>query len=197
MQASAPCCPICWVTRTLARVIVFTRTKHGANKVCRTPASPPGIQAEALHGNKSQSAREKSLDRFRSGRARVLVATDIASRGIDVTGISHVINFDLPVEPESYVHRIGRTARAGASGIAISFCDPPNAPRCVPSSEPLAPRSSRRMPHLRIPRQRSVRPRRRAGFILPVAAESNAGRRDVCCGWTEPDRPAAGVMQFN
>jgi len=81
------------------------------------------VQTEALHGNKSQAAREKSLDRFRSGRARVLVATDIASRGIDVTGISHVINFDLPVEPESYVHRIGRTARAGNSGIAISFCD--------------------------------------------------------------------------
>ena len=107
----------------LARVIVFTRTKHGANKVCEHLLSAD-IRAEALHGNKSQSAREQSLDRFRSGRARVLVATDIASRGIDVTGISHVINFDLPVEPESYVHRIGRTARAGAAGIAISFCDP-------------------------------------------------------------------------
>ena len=106
----------------LARVIVFTRTKHGANKVA-DHLTAAQIQTEALHGNKSQPAREKSLDRFRSGRARVLVATDIASRGIDVTGISHVINFDLPVEPESYVHRIGRTARAGASGIAISFCD--------------------------------------------------------------------------
>ena len=107
----------------MARVIVFTRTKHGANKVAEH-LSAARIQTEALHGNKSQSQREKSLDRFRSGRARVLVATDIASRGIDVTGISHVINFDLPVEPESYVHRIGRTARAGTSGIAISFCDP-------------------------------------------------------------------------
>jgi ATP-dependent RNA helicase RhlE len=106
----------------MARVIVFTRTKHGANKVA-DHLTAAQIQTEALHGNKSQPAREKSLDRFRSGRARVLVATDIASRGIDVTGISHVINFDLPVEPESYVHRIGRTARAGASGIAISFCD--------------------------------------------------------------------------
>ena len=106
----------------LARVIVFTRTKHGANKVA-DHLTAAQVQTEALHGNKSQAAREKSLDRFRSGRARVLVATDIASRGIDVTGISHVINFDLPVEPESYVHRIGRTARAGASGIAISFCD--------------------------------------------------------------------------
>ena len=106
----------------MARVIVFTRTKHGANRVAEH-LDANQIRTEALHGNKSQAAREKSLDRFRTGRARVLVATDIASRGIDVVGISHVINFDLPVEPESYVHRIGRTARAGASGIAISFCD--------------------------------------------------------------------------
>jgi ATP-dependent RNA helicase RhlE len=106
----------------LERVIVFTRTKHGANRVTEHLEAAQ-IRAEALHGNKSQSAREKSLDRFRTGRARVLVATDIASRGIDVSGISHVINFDLPVEPESYVHRIGRTARAGARGVAISFCD--------------------------------------------------------------------------
>ncbi|MBV9654038.1 MAG: DEAD/DEAH box helicase [Acetobacteraceae bacterium] len=104
------------------RVIVFTRTKRGANRVAEH-LEAAAIGAEALHGNKSQSAREKSLDRFRTGRARVLVATDIASRGIDVKGITHVVNFDLPVEPESYVHRIGRTARAGAEGIAISFCD--------------------------------------------------------------------------
>jgi ATP-dependent RNA helicase RhlE len=107
----------------LSRVIVFTRTKHGANKVAGTLENA-GIQVNAIHGNKSQPQREKALREFRSGRARVLVATDIAARGIDVTGISHVINFDLPVEAESYVHRIGRTARAGAAGIAISFCDP-------------------------------------------------------------------------
>jgi ATP-dependent RNA helicase RhlE len=106
----------------LERVIVFTRTKHGANRVAEHLEAAQ-VQAEALHGNKSQSARERSLERFRAGRARVLVATDIASRGIDVSRISHVINFDLPIEPESYVHRIGRTARAGARGIAISFCD--------------------------------------------------------------------------
>ncbi len=106
----------------LERVIVFTRTKHGANRVAEH-LDAARVRAEALHGNKSQSARERSLDMFRSGRARVLVATDIASRGIDVKGVSHVINFDLPVEPESYVHRIGRTARAGAAGVAISFCD--------------------------------------------------------------------------
>ncbi|MFL5280709.1 MAG: DEAD/DEAH box helicase [Rhodopila sp.] len=107
----------------LSKVIVFTRTKHGANKVAGVLENA-GIQVNAIHGNKSQPQREKALRDFRTGRARVLVATDIAARGIDVTGISHVINFDLPAEPESYVHRIGRTARAGAAGVAISFCDP-------------------------------------------------------------------------
>ena len=106
----------------VTRAIVFTRTKHGANKVAEFLAKA-GTEAEALHGNKSQTARQKSLDRFRSGKARVLVATDIAARGIDVTLISHVINFDLPNIPESYVHRIGRTARAGNAGVALSFCD--------------------------------------------------------------------------
>jgi ATP-dependent RNA helicase RhlE len=106
-----------------SRVIVFTRTKHGANKVAGVLENA-GIQVNAIHGNKSQPQREKALREFRTGRARVLVATDIAARGIDVTGISHVINFDLPAEAESYVHRIGRTARAGAAGVAISFCDP-------------------------------------------------------------------------
>jgi ATP-dependent RNA helicase RhlE len=107
----------------LSRVIVFTRTKHGANKVTAVLENA-GVQANAIHGNKSQPQREKALRDFRSGRARVLVATDIAARGIDVTAVSHVINFDLPMEVESYVHRIGRTARAGAEGVAISFCDP-------------------------------------------------------------------------
>ncbi|HVY14728.1 MAG TPA: DEAD/DEAH box helicase [Rhodopila sp.] len=107
----------------LSRVIVFTRTKHGANKVAAAIENA-GHQVNAIHGNKSQSQREKALREFRTGRARVLVATDIAARGIDVTGVSHVVNFDLPAEPESYVHRIGRTGRAGAAGVAISFCDP-------------------------------------------------------------------------
>ena len=106
----------------LSRVIVFTRTKRSADRVAET-LERGGVRVSALHGNKSQPARLKALDQFRSGRARVLVATDIAARGIDVTGISHVINFDLPAQPEDYVHRIGRTARAGASGVAISFCD--------------------------------------------------------------------------
>ncbi|MGH8722793.1 MAG: helicase-related protein, partial [Burkholderiales bacterium] len=107
----------------LARVMVFTRTKHGANRVAEQLAKA-GIAAEAIHGNKSQGARQRALERFRTGDARVLVATDIAARGIDVDDVTHVINYEIPNIPESYVHRIGRTARAGASGIAISLCDP-------------------------------------------------------------------------
>jgi ATP-dependent RNA helicase RhlE len=104
------------------RTLVFTRTKHGADRVVKH-LRQVDIHAHAIHGNKSQNARERALDDFRSGKAHVLVATDIAARGIDVPEISHVINFDLPNIPESYVHRIGRTARAGRAGIAISFCD--------------------------------------------------------------------------
>ena len=108
--------------RDIARVLIFTRTKHGADRVSRH-LHQKGIQSDAIHGNKTQNARQRALNSFRSGKIRALVATDIAARGIDVDGVTHVINFDLPNEPESYVHRIGRTARAGASGIAISFCD--------------------------------------------------------------------------
>ena len=104
------------------RVLVFTRTKHGADKVVRSLAKS-GLDAAAIHGNKSQGQRERVLAAFRTGSVRTLIATDIAARGIDVEGISHVVNYDLPNIPESYVHRIGRTARAGADGIAISFCD--------------------------------------------------------------------------
>jgi ATP-dependent RNA helicase RhlE len=111
----------------LARVIVFSRTKHGANRVAQQ-LDRSGVAAEAIHGNKTQGARQQALEKFRSGRARVLVATDIAARGIDVDGVTHVINFELPNVPESYVHRIGRTARAGAAGIAFSFCDPSERP---------------------------------------------------------------------
>lgn len=106
----------------LKRVIVFTRTKRGANQVSEV-LDKNGISSDAIHGNKSQSARQRALENFRSGRTRVLVATDIAARGIDIDGITHVINFEVPNIAESYVHRIGRTARAGANGIAISFCD--------------------------------------------------------------------------
>jgi ATP-dependent RNA helicase RhlE len=107
---------------TIDRALIFTRTKHGADKVVRGLIKA-GIAAEAIHGNKSQGQRERVLAAFRKGDVRTLVATDIAARGIDVDGISHVVNFDLPDVPETYVHRIGRTARAGAGGIAVSLCD--------------------------------------------------------------------------
>jgi ATP-dependent RNA helicase RhlE len=104
------------------RTLVFTRTKRGADRVVRHLAGA-GIDAAAIHGNKSQGQRERALAGFRNGRPRVLVATDIASRGIDVDEVTHVVNYDVPADPESYVHRIGRTARAGAGGTALSFCD--------------------------------------------------------------------------
>ena len=105
----------------ISRALVFARTKHGADRITKELARS-NVLAAAIHGNKSQSARQQALESFRAGRVRVLVATDIAARGIDIDGITHVINFDLPNVPESYVHRIGRTARAGAEGIALSFC---------------------------------------------------------------------------
>ena len=108
--------------RSLESVLVFTRTKHGADKVARV-LNKSGIGAEAIHGNKGQSARQRALSSFKDHTLRVLIATDIASRGIDVDHLSHVINYDLPNVPETYVHRIGRTGRAGRSGIAFSFCD--------------------------------------------------------------------------
>jgi ATP-dependent RNA helicase RhlE len=108
--------------RTIKNALVFTRTKHGADRVVKDLAKT-GIPAEAIHGNKSQNARQRALGNFKSGKTRVLIATDIAARGIDVDNLSHVINFELPNVPETYVHRIGRTGRAGASGISISFCD--------------------------------------------------------------------------
>ena len=107
----------------IERALVFTRTKYGADKVQRKLLGA-GVSSDAIHGNKSQSQRQRALEAFRSGRARVLVATDVAARGLDVDGITHVFNFDLPMDPEAYVHRIGRTGRAGATGIAVAFCDP-------------------------------------------------------------------------
>lgn len=108
--------------QSIATALVFTRTKHGANRVAKD-LTKAGIQAEAIHGNKSQSARQRALSNFKAKQTRVLVATDIAARGIDVEELSHVINYELPNIPETYVHRIGRTGRAGASGVALSFCD--------------------------------------------------------------------------
>ncbi len=107
----------------LARVVVFTRTKHGANRLAGQLVKS-GFSADAIHGNKSQNARQRALAAFKAGECRVLVATDLFARGIDVAEVTHVVNFDLPNEPESYVHRIGRTGRAGRTGIAFAFCDP-------------------------------------------------------------------------
>jgi ATP-dependent RNA helicase RhlE len=106
----------------MRRAIVFTRTKHGANRLAEQ-LEKDGFVTAAIHGNKSQGARQQALNAFKNGQVKVLVATDIAARGIDVDDISHIVNYELPMEPEAYVHRIGRTARAGASGIALSFCD--------------------------------------------------------------------------
>ncbi|PKK88368.1 MAG: DEAD/DEAH box helicase [Candidatus Wallbacteria bacterium HGW-Wallbacteria-1] len=107
--------------KAITKALVFTRTKHGANRLTKQ-LTQSGISCIAIHGNKTQNARTKALEGFKSGKVRILVATDIAARGIDIDSITHVINFDLPNEPESYVHRIGRTARAGNDGIAVSMC---------------------------------------------------------------------------
>jgi ATP-dependent RNA helicase RhlE len=166
---------------TITRALVFTRTKHGADRVAEQLARA-GVQSGAIHGNKSQGARQKALLDFRKGELRVLVATDIAARGIDVEGVSHVINFDLPNEPESYVHRIGRTARAGAAGFAISFCDAEETeylrdiekvirqPVPVDSDHPYhAPHIAEAGRQRRQPAQRSARPQ-------PGRGAHNAGR---------------------
>ncbi len=108
--------------QSIETALVFTRTKHGADKVAKD-LNRAGVQAEAIHGNKSQNARQRALSNFKAKQTRVLVATDIAARGIDIDDLSHVVNYELPNIPETYVHRIGRTGRAGASGIALSFCD--------------------------------------------------------------------------
>ena len=114
--------------KSIATVLVFTRTKHGADKVVKD-LNRSGITAEAIHGNKSQNARQRALTNFKNRTTRVLVATDIAARGIDIDDLTHVINYEIPNIPETYVHRIGRTGRAGASGIALSFCDEEEKPK--------------------------------------------------------------------
>jgi ATP-dependent RNA helicase RhlE len=162
----------------LDRVIVFTRTKHRANRVAKQ-LDQAGVAAQAIHGNKSQNARQRALEGFRAGRVRVLVATDVAARGIDIDGVSHVVNYELPNLPESYVHRIGRTARAGAAGIALSFCDATERPylrdieRLVGRGLSVvgeAPRRSDERPKkARPPQQQRQRRRRRAEQVRRAA----------------------------
>jgi ATP-dependent RNA helicase RhlE len=149
------------------RVLVFTRTKHGADRVTRHLVGA-GIDAAAIHGNKSQPQRERALAGFRSGKGRVLVATDIAARGIDVEGVSHVINFELPNVPEDYVHRIGRTARAGAAGTAVAFCSDEERPHL---------RSIEKLTRLTVPVIPMPPTRRDAGER--DAVERDAGGRDA------------------
>jgi ATP-dependent RNA helicase RhlE len=162
---------------SLERVLVFTRTKHGADRVVRH-LDGAGIDATAIHGNKSQPQRERALAGFRAGRTRVLVATDIAARGIDVEGVSHVINFELPNVPEDYVHRIGRTARAGAAGTAISFCSDEERPY-LRDIEKLMQRPVRSLRHRTEPA--------RAGLITPpkqpVASPSPRDADRVGSAW--------------
>ena len=151
------------------RAIVFTRMKHGADRVARH-LEIAGIDSAAIHGNKSQSQRQRALAAFRDGEVRVLVATDIAARGIDIDGVSHVVNFELPNVPESYVHRIGRTARAGAAGIAISLCDTSERPFLRDIEKLIGTRingspvfdGAKAGPRQAAPRRKSRRPQRRA-----------------------------------
>ena len=153
-------------TEKTDRVLVFTRTKHGADKVVRG-LQKAGHTAEAIHGNKSQNQRERVLAAFRDGKLRTLIATDIAARGIDVDGVSHVVNYDLPNIPESYVHRIGRTARAGADGVAISFCD---------HEERAYLRDIERLIRMAIP-STDRRTGKSAGHAAPQQAEARHGGR--------------------
>jgi ATP-dependent RNA helicase RhlE len=181
------------------RVLVFTRTKHGADRVVRHLVSA-GIEATAIHGNKSQPQRERALAGFRDGQTRVLVATDIAARGIDVDGVSHVINFELPNVPEDYVHRVGRTARAGAAGTAIAFCSDEERPylrdiekltrcslRAIPSKIPAARNDS-------IERQAKATLSRDAGLVsrqAPARGRTTPAPQPATADLRRRDRPLA------
>jgi len=186
-----------------ARVLVFTRTKHGADRVVRHLVSA-GIEATAIHGNKSQPQRERALAGFRDGRTRVLVATDIAARGIDVDGVSHVINFELPNVPEDYVHRVGRTARAGATGIAIAFCSDEERPylrdiekltRCSLRALPLAAPRNGPIEHAteaKLPQEGSLTSR-----LNPASGRAASARhrpRPARANVRRGEPPAAGLL---
>jgi len=187
----------------LARVLVFTRTKHGADRVVRHLVSA-GIEATAIHGNKSQPQRERALAGFRDGQTRVLVATDIAARGIDVDGVSHVVNFELPNVPEDYVHRVGRTARAGAAGTAIAFCSDEERPylrdiekltrcslRAIPLATP-APRTGpiERLAKAKLPREGGLRSRQAPANGRAAAARQTP--RPAGADVQRGDPPATG-----
>jgi superfamily II DNA/RNA helicase len=167
------------------RALVFTRTKHGADKVVKS-LERAGIPAEAIHGNKSQNHRERVLAAFRTGEIRTLVATDIAARGIDVDGISHVVNFDLPNVPETYVHRIGRTARAGADGVAISL---------IAGAEEMSYlRDIERLIRVALPREDRRTPGSRDA-AAPAAPQHRAGRPAQRVHAARPNENAPGLSK--
>ena len=167
------------------RAIVFTRTKHGANRVAEY-LDKRGVSSAAIHGNKSQNARERALEGFKEGRIRALIATDIAARGIDISELGFVINFDLPNVPEAYVHRIGRTGRAGATGSALSFCEQEERPflmdieRLIKRNIPVVLEHPYPSP-LGVPKATDLSPR---GRPAPRPAPSNGGNR----GGRPPER---------
>jgi ATP-dependent RNA helicase RhlE len=180
------------------RTLVFSRTKHGADKIVRQLGAA-GISAAAIHGNKSQPQRERAIAAFKSGQAPVLIATDIAARGIDIPGVAHVVNFDLPDVPEQYVHRIGRTARAGADGAAIAFCSPDerinlrDIERLIRQPLPVTPlpegfvAAAQALKALKLPPQREERGGHgRGGF--------GGGRRDSGHRHARPAAPRAAIQ---
>lgn len=189
------------------RALVFTRTKHGADKVAKM-LDKGGVEAEAIHGNKSQNQRQRALNQFKQGRTRVLVATDIAARGLDIDALSHVFNYDLPNEPESYVHRIGRTGRAGLSGMAVSFCSAEergflkDIERVIGKKVPVehaggaftgAPSSSPHSPQTR-PAPRAAHPRPHVGGKGPAPSRSAPHARPAHrAAPAHQDRPAHHV----
>jgi ATP-dependent RNA helicase RhlE len=172
----------------IERALVFSRTKHGADKIVRQLAAA-GIEALAIHGNKSQAQRERALAAFRSGDVRVLLATDIAARGIDIPGVSHVVNFDLPDVPEQYVHRIGRTARAGADGIAIAFC----APDERGNLRDIERTTRQRLPLLPLPQDFMASAEAFKRLKPPVAAKPERSQRPM----TKADRRHDGQQRRN
>jgi ATP-dependent RNA helicase RhlE len=178
----------------MSRALVFTRTKHGADRVVRH-LHKCGIHAEAIHGNKSQNARQRALANFKAEKTPVLVATDIASRGIDIDDISHVVNYDISHEPETYIHRIGRTARAGAAGSAVSFCDHEERPnlkaierlirRPIPvKTAATVKRAAAPAAHLGLPRPQA---RKTGGHHRPIP-----GQTQPHAGHLRPSRPWHG-----
>jgi ATP-dependent RNA helicase RhlE len=187
------------------RVLVFTRTKRGADRVARHVGAS-GVTVAAIHGDKPQHAREKALDRFRRGAVRVLVATDIAARGLDVPGVTHVVNFDVPHVPEDYVHRIGRTARAGRTGAALTFCDGGERASWRDNRPPLrAPApparrvgTSRERAHVgRAPgAQRGARPRG-LGAFRPSSAEVSPGLRRLLRRESEKARASGFHLRYH